>query len=69
MDDKKISSRRRMFLTAATCGPVLAVAALATRQQEIAQQPATPAPAQPESGVGYHETDHIRKYYYTAAYF
>ncbi len=69
MDSKKIDPKRRFFLTAATCGPALAVAAIATRQQEIAPEVLPSAPAQDATSVGYHETEHIRKYYATAAYF
>jgi hypothetical protein len=69
MDGKTINPKRRFFLTAATCGPVLAVAALATRKQEIVQEAPPPATVEPETSVGYHETEHIRNYYSTAAYF
>lgn len=69
MDVKKMDSKRRFFLTAATAGSALAVAvAMSGRKGTVAQTPAA-APAQPEDGVGYHETDHIRTYYSTAAYF
>ena len=55
---------RRGFLKAAPLGALVVVAAT----------PATadtgPAPAAPDPKVkrGYHETDHIRRYYETAAY-
>jgi hypothetical protein len=55
---------RRGFLKAAPLGALLVAAA--------APASATPAaaPAQPDPKVkrGYHETDHIRRYYQTAAY-
>jgi hypothetical protein len=68
METKQITPRR-MFLTAATCGSAVVVAALATRKQAIVQEVLPPAPANPETSVGYHETEHIRKYYASAAYF
>lgn len=55
---------RRSFLKAAPLGALLVAAA--------APAGAAPAPGaeQPDPGVkrGYHETDHIRRYYQTAAY-
>ena len=69
MDGKQTNSKRRFFLTAATCVPALAVAVLATRRQEIVQETPPAAAVEPETSVGYHETEHIRNYYSTAAYF
>lgn len=56
---------RRSFLRAAPLGALVAVAAAA--QQPAAAAPAPAAPAEPVQG-GYHETEHIRTYYRTAAY-
>ena len=55
---------RRGFLKAAPLGALLVSAAAP------AQAAAPAAPAQPDPKVkrGYHETDHIRRYYQTAAY-
>jgi len=55
---------RRGFLKAAPLGALAVVAAT-----PAAAQP-NPAPAAPDATVkrGYHETDHIRRYYQTAAY-
>lgn len=61
---------RRQFLAAAAAVPAVAVCALLSRPQEV---PAvTPvAPVEPASGddVGYHETEHVRRYYRSAAGF
>lgn len=55
---------RRGFLKAAPLGALVAVAA--------GQAGAEPAPAaatpDPDAKRGYHETEHIRRYYRTAAY-
>lgn len=70
MDKLTLDSRRRQFLTVAACAPALAVAALLTKEEApIAEAAAPTVPNQPVDGRGYHETEHIRKYYYTAAYF
>lgn len=63
-------AKRRIFLGAAACAPVVAVAALITRTQS-APEVLVPAvsPDKTASSVGYHETEHIRKYYRSAAYF
>jgi hypothetical protein len=56
--------RRRGFLKAVPLGAVAAVAGRATAA-ESAPVVATPAAQQ---ASGYHETEHIRRYYRTAAY-
>jgi hypothetical protein len=66
-DDKQINSKRRFFLGAATAGPALAVAALAVSKKEAIEL-AAPVVTEPVAQSGYHETDHIRNYYFTAAY-
>jgi len=55
---------RRNFLRAAPLGALAAVAAGAEARPEIAPAEA----AKPEVKQGYHETEHIRRYYHTAAY-
>ena len=56
---------RRSLLKAVPLG-ALAVAAAARAR---AAEPAAPAaPAEPQRAQGYHETEHIRHYYRTAAY-
>jgi hypothetical protein len=55
---------RRNFLKAAPLG-ALAVVAGRAEAAEAAPAAAAPAPAAPR---GYHETEHIRNYYRTAAY-
>ena len=68
MNDKQINSKRRFFLGAAGAGSVLAAAvAVSGKKQAVHEAPA--APVEPQTQSGYHETEHIRKYYYTAAYF
>jgi hypothetical protein len=63
-NDKQPDSTRRTFLRAFPLG-ALAVAA-AARARGAPAQPA--APAAPQPAQGYHETEHIRRYYRTAAY-
>jgi len=55
---------RRSFLKAAPLGALAAVAGGAEAKPELKPAEA----AQPEVKRGYHETDHIRRYYQTAAY-
>ena len=57
-------SARRMFLKAAPLGLLLVVAGAAARTVPVVA-PAAPDPARKR---GYHETEHIRHYYRTAAY-
>ncbi len=54
---------RRSFLKAAPLGALAVVAGSAG----AAEAPAA-APAAPQVKRGYHETEHIRRYYETAAY-
>ncbi|TFW28439.1 formate dehydrogenase [Massilia horti] len=54
---------RRSFLMAAPLGALAVVAGRAN-----AGQAAPPAAAPPAGPRGYHETEHIRLYYRTAAY-
>lgn len=55
---------RRSFLKAAPLGALAVVAGSAGAEEA----PAAPAPAAPQVKRGYHETEHIRRYYETAAY-
>jgi hypothetical protein len=55
---------RRAFLKAAPLGALALVAGAAPAAEAA---PVAAAPAQPVSR-GYHETEHIRRYYQTAAY-
>ena len=64
-DDKQPDPARRSLLKAAPLG-ALAVAAAARARAPEAQP--EPAPTAPEQAKGYHETEHIRRYYRTAAY-
>jgi hypothetical protein len=64
-EDKQPDPTRRSLLKAAPLG-ALAVAAAARARAPEAQPAATPA--QPQQAKGYHETEHIRRYYRTAAY-
>jgi hypothetical protein len=64
--DKQPDPARRSLLKAAPLG-VLAVAAAA--RARAPEAPAAPAAsAEPRKAQGYHETEHIRRYYRTAAY-
>lgn len=55
---------RRSFLKAAPLGALAVVAGTA----EAAETPASAPGAAPQVKRGYHETEHIRRYYETAAY-
>lgn len=55
---------RRSLLKAAPLGALAVVAG----QAGAAEAAPAPAPAQPAKPRGYHETEHIRRYYRTAAY-
>ena len=55
---------RRGFLKAAPLGALLVTAAVPAAANT---DPAPPAP-DPKVKRGYHETEHIRRYYQTAAY-
>lgn len=55
---------RRGFLKAAPLGALLVAAGEAAR----AAPADAPVPSDPAQKRGYHETDHIRNYYRTAAY-
>jgi nitrous oxide reductase len=59
-----VDPKRRSFLKAAPLGALAAVSAGAA----AAETPAPAAPAAPDVKRGYHETEHIRRYYQTAAY-
>ena len=58
---------RRHLLKAAPLGALAVAAAVAGRGAAAAPAPAPQAEAEPAS-TGYHETEHIRRYYRTAAY-
>jgi hypothetical protein len=64
--DEKPDPARRSLLKAAPLG-ALAVAAAARARAPEPQAPAPSGPA-PQQSRGYHETEHIRHYYRTAAY-
>ena len=62
--DGKPDPARRSFLKAAPLGALAAVAGGAEAKPEIKPAEA----AKPQVKRGYHETEHIRRYYQTAAY-
>jgi hypothetical protein len=64
--DDRPDLARRSLLKAAPLG-ALAVAAAARARAPETPAPAA-APAAPAASQGYHETEHIRRYYRTAAY-
>lgn len=64
-NDKQPDPARRSLLRAVPLG-ALAVAAAARARAPAA--PAAAPPAEPQKAQGYHETEHIRRYYRTAAY-
>lgn len=63
--DKQPDPARRSLLKAAPLGALAVAAAARARAPEA---PAPAPPAEPEADKGYHETEHIRRYYRTAAY-
>ena len=63
--DKAPDPARRSLLKAAPLGALAVVAVRANAAETAAPAAATEAPAKPK---GYHETEHIRRYYSTAAY-
>jgi hypothetical protein len=65
-DDKHPDPTRRSLLKAAPLGALAVAAAARARAPEAQPEPA--APAEPQKAQGYHETEHIRRYYRTAAY-
>lgn len=56
---------RRGLLKAA---PLAALAVAAAARARAPEAPAPVAPAEGRKAQGYHETEHIRRYYRTAAY-
>jgi hypothetical protein len=64
--DPQPDRARRSFLRAAPLGALAVAAAARARAPETQATPA--APAAPQTAQGYHETEHIRRYYRTAAY-
>lgn len=64
--DKQPDPTRRSLLKAFPLG-ALAVAAAARARAPESQPPAAPEP-ESQASRGYHETEHIRRYYRTAAY-
>jgi hypothetical protein len=65
-DDKAPDPARRSLLKAAPLGALVVVAARAGAADATTAPVA--APADPAKPKGYHETEHIRRYYRTAAY-
>jgi hypothetical protein len=63
--DKAPDPTRRSLLKAAPLG---ALAVVAGRAGAVEAKPAVAAPEEPAKPKGYHETEHIRRYYSTAAY-
>jgi len=64
-NDKQLDPARRSLLKAAPLGALAVVAAARARAPEA---PAPAPPAEGQKAQGYHETEHIRRYYRTAAY-
>ena len=66
IDEKVPDPARRSLLKAAPLGALAVVAARASAADTA--PPPAPAPDEPAKPKGYHETEHIRRYYQTAAY-
>lgn len=63
-EPKDVDNARRSLLKAAPLGALAVVAGRAA-----AAEPAAPEPApEPEQAKGYRETEHVKRYYATAAY-
>lgn len=58
--------KRRSFIAAAIGLPAAAVAATWAARLKKRELPAQPAADNAPTGSGYHETEHIRKYYRSA---
>jgi hypothetical protein len=70
MEQTEIDLGRRKFLSAAKyMGAMSAAVLLMGRSTEIQAEKVTDTSIDPPAGSGYHETEHIRKYYYSARYF
>jgi hypothetical protein len=65
-NEKQPDPTRRSLLKAAPLGALAVAAAARARAPEPPAIPA--APDEPQKAQGYHETEHIRRYYRTAAY-
>ena len=65
VDDKSFDPARRSLLRAAPLGALAVVAARASAAETA---PPVTAPQPAAAPKGYHETEHIRRYYQTAAY-
>jgi hypothetical protein len=66
-DEQTPDPARRSLLKAAPLGALAVVAARASAVEAAPPAP-TPAAEEPAKPKGYHETEHIRRYYATAAY-
>lgn len=67
LSDPAPDPARRALLRAAPLGALAVVAARAGAAETAPPAPAA-APEEPAKPKGYHETEHIRRYYQTAAY-
>lgn len=63
--EQKPDLARRSLLKAAPLGALAVAAAAGAKEAEVPAAVAAPQDAKPR---GYHETEHIRNYYRTAAY-
>lgn len=72
MDETEIEAvdrKRREFLRAARgAGALGALAVLAAQDAQAEAAPPAASAPEPATSAGYHETEHIRTYYRTAAY-
>jgi hypothetical protein len=69
MANNEVNLDRRKFLLVAGCAPAAGVAAVLGLSPETGAATLGAAPLDPPAISGYHETEHIRKYYYSARYF
>ena len=66
--EKPASMQRRLFLAGVATAPVVAAGMLLCRAQ-AQQQIEVAVPVAAPTGLGYQETDHVRRYYRSAAGF
>lgn len=64
---RKVAGRRNFLAVAAATSALGAAFALLAKKPEVDAAPAAD-PVQPDAANGYHETEHIRKYYSSAAF-
>ena len=68
MENKEVNLTRRQFLSGATVIGALGAAALVGTKIEVEAAAIDGIPSDPPADGGYHETEHIQKYYQSARF-